>query len=63
MIKTMAQWKALTAVGDTALASTICYCLNFQQGLKRDENPRPQLISPTNIEGKSILYPLFNGNS
>ena len=43
------QWKALTAFGDTTLASTISYCLNFQQRLKRDEN---LLISPIDIEGK-----------
>ena len=48
----MVQWKALTSFGTTALASTICYCLNFQQGLNRDEIPRAKLISPTEIAGK-----------
>ena len=56
MIETLMQWKALIAFGDTRLASTICYCLNFQQGLKRDENPRPKLISPKDITGKTKIY-------
>ena len=47
------QWKALTAFGDTTLASTISYCLNFKQGLKRDEYPRPKLVSPIDIKGKT----------
>ena len=62
LIETMTQWKALAIFGDTRLASTICYCLNFQQGLKRAENLRPKLISPFEIEGKIKLYPLVNGN-
>ena len=49
MVEIINQWKALTAFGVTTLASTISYCLNFQQGLKRDEN---MLISPNDIEGK-----------
>ena len=49
MIETNMQWKALTAFGETTLASTISHCLNFQQRLKRDEN---FLISPIDIEGK-----------
>ena len=63
MIETMMQWKALSAFGnstlaggDTSLASTICCCLNYQQGLKRDENLRPKLISSINIEGKTIYH-------
>ena len=55
----MVQWKALTA--DT-LAAAICHCMNFQQGLKRDENLGQKLISPTDIGGKIELYPLVNGN-
>ena len=54
MIETMMQWKALTVFGDTSPASAICHCLNFQQGLERDENPRQKLIFPTNIQGESI---------
>ena len=50
MIKTMIQWKPLIAFGDTALV--VSYCLNFQQRLERDENPRPKLISPVDITGK-----------
>ena len=49
----MSQWKALIAFGDSTLASAICYCLNFQQGLKRDENPTPRLILPKDIAGKT----------
>ena len=49
MVETNMHWKALTVFGETTLASTISYCLNFQQGLKRDEN---LLISPIDIEGK-----------
>ena len=52
----MMQWKALTVLGDTTLASTLSYCLNFQQGLKRDEIPRPKLISPKDITGKTKIY-------
>ena len=48
VVETMMQCKALSVFGD--LASAICYCLNFQQGLKRDEN---LLISPIDIEGKT----------
>ena len=59
MIETMSQWKALIAFGDSSLASAICYCLNFQQGMKRDENPRPKLISPVDIEGKLYRGPLI----
>merc|ERR1719362_704033 len=51
MIKTMTQWKPLSAFGDTAIASTICFCLNYQQGMKRNENPRPKLISSKDITG------------
>ena len=46
----MVQWKALTVDGDT-LAATICCCLNFQQGLKRDE--------PFDITGKIKIYPYY----
>ena len=54
MIETMMQWKALIAFGGTTtLASTICYCLTFQQGLNRDESPRPKLILPIDIKGKT----------
>ena len=56
MIETMSQWKPLIAFGDTSLASAICYCLNFQQGLKRGGNPRPKLISPKDITGKTKIY-------
>ena len=56
LIKTMMQWKALAVFGDTTLASAICYCLNVQQGLKRDENPRPKLISPKDVAGKTKIY-------
>ena len=52
MIETTKQWKRLTAFGDSTLVSTICYCLNFQQGLTRNETPRQKLISPTDIRGK-----------
>ena len=52
MIETMMQWKTLTAFGDAAIASTICYCLNFQQELNRDESPRPKL----KIEGKVEIH-------
>ena len=45
----MMQSKAWTAFGDSTLASAIYYCLNFQQGLNKDENPRPELILPTDI--------------
>ena len=31
-IETMMQWKVFTAFGTKKLASTICHCLNFQQG-------------------------------
>ena len=55
MIETMMQWKTLTAFGATALASTICYCLNFQQGSKRDENHIPKLISPKDIKGETKI--------
>ena len=69
------QWKALTAFGmtafgkelkqafaDTTLASTICYCLNFQQGLKKNQNPRPNLISPIDIAGETKIYHPVCGN-
>ena len=49
----MMQWRPLAAVGDAKLASTICFCLNHQQGLKRDENPTPRLILPKDIAGKT----------
>ena len=32
MLETMMQWKVFTAFGTNKLASTICHCLNFQQG-------------------------------
>ena len=51
MIEHMMQWKVYTAFGDTALSSTIYHCLHFQQGLERDENPKP--IFPIEIEGKT----------
>ena len=59
----MVQWKALSAFGDSILASTICYCLNFQQGLKRNEIPRPKLISPNEITGKTKIYNGVCGNT
>ena len=62
IIETMMQWKALIAFGTTTLASTICYCLNFQQGLKRNEIPRPKLMSPNEITGKTKLYNGVCGN-
>ena len=53
----MMQWKALSAFGDTTLTSTVCYCLNSTHGLKRrDENPRPKLISTKDITGKTKIY-------
>ena len=53
-IETIMQWKGLAVPGDTyTLASTLRYCLNFQQGLKRGENPRPKLISTKDIAGKT----------
>ena len=55
MIETIMQWNVLTAFGDSTLASTICYCLNFQQRLKRDEMPEPKLISPKDIAGNTKL--------
>ena len=62
MIETTMQWKKLAAFSDTALASTVCYCLNFQKGLKRDDNPRPKLISPKDITGKTTIYSGVCGN-
>ena len=62
MIETMVQWKALTSFGTTALASTICYCLNFQQGLNRDEILRAKLISPMEIAGKIEIFFLWSSN-
>ena len=62
MIETMMQWKALTFLDDTTLASTLSYCLNFQQGLKRDEFPRPKLTSPNEITGKTKIYNGICGN-
>ena len=56
MIETMMQWKTLTAFGDTAVASTICHCLNFQQELNRDEKHRQILISPIDIAGKTKIH-------
>ena len=58
----MSQWKPLIAFGDFTLASTIRCCLNFQQGLKRNEIPRPKLISPNEITGKTKLYNGVCGN-
>ena len=52
VIETMMHWKTLTAFGDARLV--ICYCLNFQQEMKRDEDPRPNLIAPKDIEGKHM---------
>ena len=49
----MMQWKALSAFGDSNLAST---CLNFQQGLKRDESSKPKLLSPLDIKGKTKIH-------
>ena len=63
MIQTMMQWKALAAFGDTSPALAICHCLNFQQGLKRDdESPRQKLISPKDIAGetKNLFLSLWN---
>jgi hypothetical protein len=52
----MMQWKALAAFGPKlTLASTICYCLNFWQGLNRNENPGPTLVSAIDIEGKTRM--------
>ena len=60
MIETRMQWKAWIAFSDTSLgeglASTIFHCLNFQQEMERDENPRPKLISPADITGKTKIY-------
>ena len=53
MVEAKAQWKALTAFGDNTLASTISYCLNFRQGMKKDEN---LFISPIDIEGIKQQY-------
>ena len=55
IVETMIQWKALAAVGDTKLASTIFLCLNLQE-LKRDQNPNLKLISPKEIAGKTKIY-------
>ena len=55
VIETMMRWKALTAFGDSTLASTICYCLNFQQRLRKDEMPEPKLISPEDIAGNTKI--------
>ena len=63
MIEIMSQWKALISFGDSTLASAICYCLNFQQGLKRNEIPRPKLISPNEITGKTKIYNGVCGNT
>jgi hypothetical protein len=63
MIETMMQWKALTAFGDTSPVLAICLCLNFQQGLKRDDEiSRPIFISPKDITGKIKIYNGFCGN-
>ena len=62
MIETMMQWKALSAFGDTKLASTICFCLNHQQGLNRDQNHRPKLILTKDITGKTEIYNEVCGN-
>ena len=59
LIETMMQWRPLTALNDFGLVSTTCYCLNFQQRMKKDENPRPKLISPIDIEGK--ISKIHNG--
>ena len=55
MIETMSQWKPLIAFGDTSLASAICYCLNFQQRLRKDEMPESKLISPEDIAGNTKI--------
>ena len=51
----MIEWKALSVFGDSTLASAICHCLNFQQGLNKDENHRPKLVSPIDIAGKTTV--------
>ena len=56
MIETMSQWKALIAFGDSTLATAICYCLNFQQGMNKDENSKPRLLSPKDIAGETKIY-------
>ena len=58
----MMQWKTFTAFGDATLASTICYCLNFQQEMNREENPRPKLILTKDITGKTKIYNGVCGN-
>ena len=55
LIETMIQWRPLTAVYDYDLVSTIWYCLNFQQGLNRDEKPRPKLTSTMDVKGKAKI--------
>ena len=62
MIETTMRWKALSTFGDTKLTTTICYCLNFQQGMKKDEISRPKLISPKDITGKTKIYNGVCGN-
>ena len=57
----MVKWKALIAFGDTSLVSTICYCLNFQQELNRDEMPKAKLIPPMDIAGKIKIYHCIDG--
>ena len=47
-------------IGNMAL--TICYCLNFQQGLKCGENPRPKVLSTKDIAGKTKIYNVVCGN-
>ena len=56
MVKAMMQWKALVAVGDTKLSSTILHCFNFHQGLKRGQKSKLKLISPKDIAGKTKIY-------
>ena len=74
----MMQWRPLAAVvastirdvvpeddgGDIAPPDfpTICYFLNFQQELKRGENPRPKLITTKDITGKTKIYNGVCGN-
>ena len=62
MIETMSQWKALIAFGDSTLASAICYCLNFQQGLNRDQSHRQKLFLTKDITGKTKIYNGVFGN-
>ena len=47
---------------DFGLMALTIRCLNFQQGLKRGEKPRPKLISTKDITGKTKIYNGVCGN-